>query len=149
MNKLIGYLLGPVVCGMGIFAIVHANSEATNVRALNDHGAVAMAEVTRIGWKQKRTGGGQQQFTVDMEFVTDSKEKISVEDYSVPTDLGTEIKANNGATLKVRYLPEDPQKVDLVDYPKNWVATRWAGVAMAVLGAIFTWWKFRKISEDV
>jgi hypothetical protein len=149
MNKLIDYLWGPLFLVSGIVLVVMAQSEGKIIRALDDHGKEAMADVTQIYWKSKGSGSARD-FTADFNFVTDIKETVEISGHSIPDSVGRTVRDAKRGQIKVRYLPEDPRKVDFADYRTDVDSYRKFGVALVILGVIATWWKFfrKKSSED-
>jgi Protein of unknown function (DUF3592) len=145
LNNLGNMLFGPflIVCGIGLVAV--GFSQASKARLLNNHGIVTMAMVTTVHWKKK--GFSESDYTADLQFVTEDKQNISVGGLSIPTSVGKQFRDSKGGMLKLRYLPEDPQKVDLADYPDSPGETKIFGVVLALIGVGVMWWRRHKTAE--
>jgi hypothetical protein len=135
-------LFGPLLIVCGIVLVIVGFDQASKVRLLNNHGKVATAVVSMVHWKKKNFS--ETGVTADMKFFTEDKQNISVGGVSIPDSVGKQLRDNKGGMLNLRYLPEDPQKVDLVDYPDSPGETKIFGVVIALIGVGIVWWRRKK-----
>ncbi|MEO8671772.1 MAG: DUF3592 domain-containing protein [Tahibacter sp.] len=118
---------GPFVLWMGY-------DESSTMRALADHGKSVDASVEEITWNKKR--GSESGFKAKVNFTTEDQQAVT-DKVDLPSDLGKQLRdapESEAATLKVRYLPEDPHRLRLATHTDTSTGMFAGGAAMLVIG---------------
>lgn len=132
-------IAGPVVFVGGL-------SSGRDFKALQAEGMEATALIQSIQWKEKR--GSSRSFKADVEFKTQEGKDVSAK-LSIPSDMGQKLKSDGGSPMvKLRYLPSNPNKVQLLDAKDDSGELMGLGGGMLLLGLGLGWWRLRRRSEE-
>jgi uncharacterized protein DUF3592 len=140
MTRPVQLLMGPLLFLCGIVFLYYGQQEASKARALADHGKTAPAQAISI--TKTRNQLGIDSYRAELTFVAADGFKM---------DLFSEVPESSVETLKrggsvdLRYLPEDPNQVEVVGVTGGADNLRLMGIGLLIVGAIVSWWKiFRK-----
>jgi len=128
-------LLPPVLVLGGLVAGYGSYVNGQHAKALAEHGQVAEAHVDRVTWKEKRISGREKGFKIQVRFETADKRTVE-STLSVPKEMGQQFRDTDIDTVKVKYLPEAPQTVELADAPDDDSALMMGLSALAVVGGV-------------
>jgi hypothetical protein len=104
-------LVGIVFTVLGV-TLTYDSWREYHVRTLlRDHGKVANATPTAWDAVANQKTGELGSFTLNLQYVTDRGDPVTVEKVPVPADVGLEVRSGRTTSIKVKYLPETPSAV--------------------------------------
>ncbi|UXI68048.1 DUF3592 domain-containing protein [Tahibacter amnicola] len=138
-------IIAALIIGGPLFIVAGFN-ESKKMKAMDDHGKTAEAVVESVEWKRKR--GSDRSFTVNVQFETEDKQRITKNNLSVSTELGKQLRdGGDNATVQVKYLPEDPHTVIMADHKDNSGFMYGAGAVAFLVGVGILVYRLRKRGE--
>ncbi|ANJ66702.1 hypothetical protein A9404_04315 [Halothiobacillus diazotrophicus] len=107
-----GLFRNPVIAlcliGFGVMLVYAGHKNGHEFGAMRDHGKTAVAEITRLEWREKKSNHDDRTYSAKVRFTTEDGQVVH-EETSIPKEFGRDLRSKAvPAVMTVRYLPESP-----------------------------------------